>query len=81
MAWWLWLLGGIALLGVEVLTPGGFYVMFFGVGALVVGLLVGLQAGGPPWVQWLDWGSTAARSRPASTSSCRSSTSSVNAIR
>jgi hypothetical protein len=53
MAWWLWLLGGIALLGVEVLTPGGFYVMFFGVGALVVGLLVGLQAGGPPWVQWL----------------------------
>jgi membrane protein implicated in regulation of membrane protease activity len=53
MAWWLWLLAGIALLGVEVLTPGGFYVMFFGVGALVVGLLVGLQAGGPPWVQWL----------------------------
>jgi membrane protein implicated in regulation of membrane protease activity len=53
MAWWLWLLTGLALLGVEVLTPGGFYVMFFGVGALVVGLLVALQAGGPPWVQWL----------------------------
>jgi membrane protein implicated in regulation of membrane protease activity len=53
MAWWLWLLAGLALLGVEVLTPGGFYVLFFGVGALVVGLLVGLQAGGPPWVQWL----------------------------
>ena len=53
MAWWFWLLAGIALLGWELFTPGGFYVMFFGVGALVVGLLVALGAGGPPWVQWL----------------------------
>jgi membrane protein implicated in regulation of membrane protease activity len=53
MAWWLWLLFGLALLGLEVLTPGGFYVMFFGVSALVVGLLAGLDAGGPAWLQWL----------------------------
>ena len=26
---------------------------FFGVGALVVGVLVGLDAAGPAWVQWL----------------------------
>ena len=53
MAWWYWLLAGIALLGWELFTPGGFYVMFFGVGALVVGLLVAVDAGGPAWVQWL----------------------------
>jgi len=51
--WWIWVLLGLALLGLEVLTPGGFYVLFFGVGALVVGSLVGLGYGGPLWAQWL----------------------------
>jgi membrane protein implicated in regulation of membrane protease activity len=51
--WWVWTLLGLALLGVEVFTPGGFFVLFFGVGALVVGALVGLGIGGPPWAQWL----------------------------
>jgi membrane protein implicated in regulation of membrane protease activity len=51
--WWVWVLIGLALLGVEVFTPGGFFVLFFGVGALAVGILVGLGAGGPPWAQWL----------------------------
>jgi membrane protein implicated in regulation of membrane protease activity len=49
--WWLWLLLGLVLLGVELLTPGGFYVLFFGVAALVVGCLAGLGVGGPVWVQ------------------------------
>ena len=53
MSWWLWLLVGMGLLGLELLTPGGFFVMFFGLAALAVGLLVGLDLGGPPWVQWL----------------------------
>ena len=44
---------GLALLGLEILTPGGFYVLFFGVGALVVGVLAGLGVAGPAWVQWL----------------------------
>lgn len=44
---------GLALLGLEILTPGGFYVLFFGVGAIVVGVLAGLGLGGPPWAQWL----------------------------
>ena len=44
---------GLALLGVEVFTPGGFFVLFFGVGAFVVGALAGLGIGGPPWAQWL----------------------------
>jgi membrane protein implicated in regulation of membrane protease activity len=51
--WWIWVLLGLALLGLEVLTPGGFYVLFFGAGALVVGSLVGLGYGGPLWAQWL----------------------------
>ena len=49
----MWALIGLALLGVEGFTPGGFFVLFFGVGALVVGALVGLDLSGPPWAQWL----------------------------
>ena len=44
---------GLALLGLEILTPGGFYVLFFGVGAIVVGALAGLGVAGPAWSQWL----------------------------
>ena len=59
MDWWLWLLIGLALLAVEMLTPGGFYVAFFGVGALFVGALAGLGLSGPPWLQWLIFSATA----------------------
>lgn len=47
MAWWLWVLLGLALLAGEILTPGGFYILFFGAGAIVVGLLklAGLSMG------------------------------------
>jgi membrane protein implicated in regulation of membrane protease activity len=53
MEWWLWLLVGLALLGVEILTPGGFFILFFGVAALVIGGLVGAGAVVAAWVQWL----------------------------
>ncbi len=53
MSWWVWLLLGFFLLLAEMLTPGGFYLLFFGAGALVVGLLAGLNAAGPLWLQWL----------------------------
>jgi hypothetical protein len=53
MYWWLWLVLGLVLIGFEVLTPGGFYVLFFGIGALVVGTMAGLGVGGPTWLQWL----------------------------
>jgi membrane protein implicated in regulation of membrane protease activity len=49
----MWILFGLALLGGELATPGGFYVLFFGVGALLVG---GLAATGwlvAPSAQWL----------------------------
>ena len=53
MAWWIWILLGIALLAAEILTPGGFFVLFFGVAALLVGSLAAMEIGGPPAVQWL----------------------------
>ncbi|HXH83775.1 MAG TPA: NfeD family protein [Candidatus Tectomicrobia bacterium] len=53
MPWWLWVLIGLALLGAELFTPGGFYVLFFGVGAILVGILVGVGLVGPPWTEWL----------------------------
>jgi len=45
--WWLWLLAGLLFLAGELLTPGGFYLIFFGAGALAVGLLklLGLHFG------------------------------------
>jgi membrane protein implicated in regulation of membrane protease activity len=53
MTWWAWVLLGLGLLGLEVLTPGGFFVLFFGLAALVVGGLAGLGLTGPAWLQWL----------------------------
>jgi membrane protein implicated in regulation of membrane protease activity len=53
MIWWVWLLVGIALLAIEMLTPGGFFTIFFGVSALVVGVLARFGLAGPPWMQWL----------------------------
>ena len=53
MAWWMWVLGGLALFAFELLTPGGFFVIFFGVGALAVGLLAGLGIVEAGWVEWL----------------------------
>jgi membrane protein implicated in regulation of membrane protease activity len=53
MTWWVWVLLGLGLLGIEVLTPGGFFVLFFGLAALVVGALAGVGLTGPAWLQWL----------------------------
>jgi membrane protein implicated in regulation of membrane protease activity len=51
--WWHWLLFGLALLSAEMLTPGGFYLMFFGLAALAVGAVVGLSPEVPAWLQWV----------------------------
>jgi len=53
MPWSLWVLLGFVLLAMELATPGGFFIAFFGVAALVVGLLTGLDVIGPIWLQWL----------------------------
>jgi membrane protein implicated in regulation of membrane protease activity len=53
MAWWVWVLGGLVLLLAEILTPGGFFVVFFGAGAILVGALKVLGWNGPAWAEWL----------------------------
>jgi membrane protein implicated in regulation of membrane protease activity len=37
----------------EMATAGGFYIIFFGIGAIVVGLLASFDLAGPLWVQLL----------------------------
>ncbi|MFT3917472.1 MAG: NfeD family protein [Anaeromyxobacteraceae bacterium] len=51
MAWWLWILVGLALLVFEMLTPGGLFALFFGAGAIATSLLAAL--GAPAIVQWI----------------------------
>ena len=53
MEWWIWLAVGLGLMVFELATPSGFFVMFFGLGALTVGILTRLGVGGPPWMEWL----------------------------
>ena len=53
MAWWIWAFLGLILLGVEITTPGGFYILFFGLSALVVATLAGLGMIDVEWIQWL----------------------------
>jgi inner membrane protein len=51
MEWWIWILLGLVLLLAEVVTPGGFYIIFFGVGAVIVGVFAGFDSAGPLWFQ------------------------------
>jgi hypothetical protein len=51
LSWWLWLILGFLLFALELATPGGFFVVFFGVGAIVVALLAALDIAGPLWLQ------------------------------
>ena len=53
MEWWIWLALGLILMVIELATPSGFFVMFFGLGALTVGVLTRLGVAGPPWMEWL----------------------------
>jgi membrane protein implicated in regulation of membrane protease activity len=53
MVWWNWLLLGLVLLAAEMATPGGFYILFFGLAALTVGALAGLDLLNTAWLQWL----------------------------
>src|SRR5437870_13236265 len=52
MSWWLWLVLGLALLASEAFTPGAFFVFFFGLSAIAVGLAVWLGPHIPGWFQW-----------------------------
>ncbi|OGW65226.1 MAG: hypothetical protein A3H49_05465 [Nitrospirae bacterium RIFCSPLOWO2_02_FULL_62_14] len=53
MTWWYWLFLGLVLAGAEMASPGGFYLLFFGIAALVVGGLAGFDLVVTDWMQWL----------------------------
>lgn len=53
MPWWLWMLLGMALTILELQMPGSFFLLGFGLSALLIGLLAGAELGGPAWWQWL----------------------------
>ncbi|MDH5669076.1 MAG: NfeD family protein [Nitrospira sp.] len=53
MTWWYWLLLGLVLAGAEIASPSGFYLLFFGIAALTVGALTGLDIIQRPWLEWL----------------------------
>src|SRR5687767_5210376 len=52
MAWWIWVILGFVLMVAELVVPGTFYIFFFGLGGIVVGVLVLAGVGGPSWMQW-----------------------------
>lgn len=55
MLWWHWLILGLILIGMEILTLGGlgnFYFLFFGMAAMLVSLLVWLGLNEPIYLQW-----------------------------
>jgi membrane protein implicated in regulation of membrane protease activity len=55
MLWWLWVLVGLALLAVELIAPGGFVAVFFGVSAILVGVATATTAALAEaiWLQWI----------------------------
>jgi membrane protein implicated in regulation of membrane protease activity len=53
MLWWHWIAIGMILAVLEAFGPGGFYIIFFAVGALVVGTLSLAGLSVPLWVEGL----------------------------
>jgi hypothetical protein len=53
MAWWIWMVSGLFLMVLEVATPGGFWFLFFGFSALLVGIAAGLAPDLALWIQVL----------------------------
>jgi membrane protein implicated in regulation of membrane protease activity len=52
--WWHWIIAGFSLVGLELVIPS-FTIIWFGLGALVVGLLIVLIPSMPTWLQVLTW--------------------------
>ena len=52
MEWWLWVILGVVLLAAEMVSAG-LFLIFFGVGGIVVGALVRFHVIEAAWMQWL----------------------------
>lgn len=48
----MWLLLGITLCTLELVSTGGFYLIFFGIAALFIGVIGAIGLAGPAWLQW-----------------------------
>ena len=55
MPWWAWIILGAVLLGAEVVIAADFYLVFFGVSGLLLGLVLLFGIVLPVWVQWLSY--------------------------
>jgi membrane protein implicated in regulation of membrane protease activity len=53
MDWWMWIALGLGLLVLELATPSGFFIMFFGLGAVTVGVLARVGFLQEWWIEWL----------------------------
>ncbi len=53
MAWWIWIIVGAILLAAEAVITADFYLVFFGLAGLLVGLLGVCGVHLPAWTQWL----------------------------
>ena len=53
MPWWMWFLLGLLLSALELLNPGGFYIIFFGLSAFLIATLKLFGFADAVWIQWL----------------------------
>jgi len=51
MVWTYWMIAGVALVIVEILTPGSFFFACIGIGAIIAGIAAMIVASS--WAQWL----------------------------
>lgn len=51
MDWWIWIVAALLLFGIEMAAGSTFYVIFFALGALLVGILQALGLAGTLWLQ------------------------------
>jgi len=54
MLWWHWLAGGLLLIGLELFIPS-FTIIWFGLGAVLVGIILAIYPGFPAPAQLLTW--------------------------
>jgi membrane protein implicated in regulation of membrane protease activity len=51
IVWWHWLVLGLLLIALELAASGGFYIIFFGIAAVIISLMAALGADTPVWAE------------------------------
>jgi membrane protein implicated in regulation of membrane protease activity len=55
ITWWLWVISGFALIGLELMIPTSFFIFFCGVGGVIVGIIYFALPGLTIGMQFLLW--------------------------